>query len=145
MMPQDLFVASVVAAIVALVLRLIAVAGYGRGHSRLLVFYLPTLALLGLALITFLVWELNVLPPGGWGSVLAWVAVALSQLIAAVHAWLPPRPDTNPRAVPVHDAQMFAKLDEMEDRYEERQDTTDAKLDSMEQSVDVMIEEQREP
>lgn len=114
MTPQDLFLLVVIAAAGLTALRLLVEASYGRAGSRLVTFYLPTGAVFVLAIHVYLVLHFDVVAPAGWLSVGAWGLVALTQGIAALAAWLPRSLPAQGDEVPVHDAQVLAKLEDVE-------------------------------
>ncbi len=116
----------IVATIVVLIARILVVAGYGRGTSKLLTFYLPTGALLVFTVRIFIYRTVD----GGFSpydlpSSLTWGLVVLTQAAATVHAWLPPVMWPRTEEVAVHDAKVLAKLDHMDLRITATGDAVD--------------------
>ncbi len=123
---QDLNKILIVATIVVLIARLLVVAGYGRGTSKLLTFYLPTGALLVFTVRIFIYRTVDGFSPFDLPSSLTWGLVIVTQAAATVHAWLPPSLRDRGEEVPVHDAKVLAKLDHMDLRITATGDAVDS-------------------
>lgn len=110
------------AMVVVLIARIVIVAGYGRGTSLLLTFFLPTGALLVLFLRDFADRSIVALTTPDWTLAVVLALLLVTQAIAALHAWLPPPMRGEPESIPVHDAEVAAKLDAIERKITTEQD-----------------------
>ncbi len=110
---QEINKVLIVATIIVLIARILVVAGYGRGTSKLLTFYLPTGALLVFTVRIFVYRTVDGLTPYDLPSSLTWLLVIVTQGAATVHAWLPPSLRRGADDLAVHDARVLAKLDDM--------------------------------
>ncbi len=101
-----------IGAVLSMALRLFTVAAYGRGDSAWLTIYLPTLAVMVLLTRVLVVRLTDLLESGDFSFTICVALVLVTQLTAGLVAWITPTRKA-PISIPVHDAQVMAKLDEL--------------------------------